>query len=395
MTFECLLYGRISNPLKPKLFERLMGICGKEPVDIFELEFGFVPTLQTPVGPARNEDVLLRLKSPLDEKDLSQRQWQLCQIGHPETTEKKVTVRRVIYSRITQGNTFAFEFVRKGSVFIYEDIIKISITQIYELENLHDPTSLKPFDPQNFWVVEVLTFSNEPDVPLKASELEKLASNLTDQTRTQQRYLRFRNFHAAHFSRPRQEFFLHALNPTSPPWTLWNINRDEEWEQEGEQEIADDVYYEEGHENNGWKEEEEEENVEFVLSEEAIAMFRFSELRKLELEKEYSKIEKVSIKNQNNSQIKEISSEEEICIEEPHPSYIRPTPFSREQMRELYGEDGYQSIECLEAAVNATFEQSFLKHNSQKSTVDNNNNIIKEEEEMNVVYWPVLPLRFV
>ncbi|CAG8441906.1 6489_t:CDS:2 [Ambispora leptoticha] len=212
-------------------------------------------------------------------------------------------------------------------------------------------------------------------------------------TETPQRYLQFRNFHAAHFSRPHQEFFLRALNPISPPWTLWNINGDEGWEQE---EVTGDVYYEEGPEHDCWEEQEEEdgkENVEFVLSEEAIAMFRFSELRKLELEKEYSKIEE----NKKNNQDKEISyEEEEICMEEPHPSYIRPTPFSCEQMRELYGENRHRSIECLEAAVNATFEQSFLKriNDSRKSIVDDNHSI-KEEEEMDVVYWPILPLRFV
>ncbi|CAG8441893.1 6488_t:CDS:2 [Ambispora leptoticha] len=189
MSFECSLHGRISDTLKPKLFERLMGICGNEPIDIFELELGFVPTFQTPVGPARNEDVLLRLKSPLEEKDLSRRQWQLCHFGHPETTQKKVSVRPVLYSRITQGNafdfmralgySFAFEFVKKGNVFVYEDVVKISITRIYELEKLHDPTSLKPFDPQNFWVVEASTFSDKSAITLKAGELEKLASNLT------------------------------------------------------------------------------------------------------------------------------------------------------------------------------------------------------------------------
>ena len=51
--------------------------------------------------------------------------------------------------------------------------------------------------------------------------------------------------------------------------------------------------------------------------------------------------------------------------------------------KELYG-DSCTIVNTLEAAVNSTFVQSF--DSSNKTTTNN-------QEE--IVYWPVLPLRFV
>ncbi|KAG9296415.1 hypothetical protein G9A89_015007 [Geosiphon pyriformis] len=187
---EYSLHGHIADALKPKLYDRLIGICGREPINIFEIEMGFVPTVRTPVGPERNEDMLLRLKSPLDEKDLTKRQWQLCQIAPPVTrTHKAVTVRPVIYSRISQGEpfkflsalgySFAFQFIKKGITFIYGRNVKISITRIYQLESLNDPNFAKPFDPQNLWIVEVTAMINTGEDAVDPEEtLGKLSSML-------------------------------------------------------------------------------------------------------------------------------------------------------------------------------------------------------------------------
>ncbi|CAG8604343.1 11812_t:CDS:2 [Funneliformis mosseae] len=166
--FECSLHGHISNNLKEKLLDRLIGICGTHPIPIFEHEIGFVPTIQTPEGPTRNEDILLRLKSPIEENDLTKRQWILCQLGLPETrTGRTVTVRPVLYSKISTGDAlkfmnvlgyrYAFEFAKKGIVFTFRDALKISITQIFKAYVQLEVSKLTPYDPKENWMVEVTT----------------------------------------------------------------------------------------------------------------------------------------------------------------------------------------------------------------------------------------------
>ncbi|CAJ0898873.1 15890_t:CDS:2 [Entrophospora sp. SA101] len=160
MSYECSLHGRISNNLKPQLIDRLIGI------------------FKTTEGPSRNEDVLLRLKSHIDENDLTKRQWQLFQLGHPEshlgrsTTDKPATVRAVFHSKIHTGDSLkfmgllgykmGFEFARKGI-----------------LEKPNDVSSLIPFDPKNYWIVEVSTVPIlQQDVEKNIGELRKFAEML-------------------------------------------------------------------------------------------------------------------------------------------------------------------------------------------------------------------------
>ncbi|CAB4430604.1 unnamed protein product [Rhizophagus irregularis] len=180
--FECSLHGHISNKLKAKLLDRLIGICGTHPIPFFEHEIGFIPTTQTAEGPQRNEDVLLRIKSPIEENDLTKRQWTLCQLGHPETRGRTVTVRPVLYSKITVGDalkfmtvlgySYAFEYTKKGIIFTYRDILKISITQIFKLEVRHDVSKLTPFDPKENWIVEVTT------IPVQQDQVDNYCSEL-------------------------------------------------------------------------------------------------------------------------------------------------------------------------------------------------------------------------
>ncbi|RIA80939.1 Med18 protein [Glomus cerebriforme] len=188
--FECSLHGHISNKLKAKLLDRLIGICGTHPIPIFEHEIGFIPTIQTPEGPLRNEDVSLKLKSPIEEDDLTKRQWTLCQFGHPETrTGRTVTLRPVLYSKISVGDalkfmnvlgySYAFEFAKKGIIFTFRDILKISITQIFKLEVQHDVSKLIPFDPKQNWIVEVTTIPSQQDqVDFLCTELKSFGDSL-------------------------------------------------------------------------------------------------------------------------------------------------------------------------------------------------------------------------
>ncbi|CAB4410559.1 unnamed protein product [Rhizophagus irregularis] len=188
---------------------------------------------------------------------------------------------------------------------------------------------------------------------------------------TTQKFLRFHDFHHTHFIQNRN--FFHALNSTTPWWS-WKVEEEgveegSRYQQQQPKEYENYEYQEEYYEE---REEEKTEGVEFVLSEEAIAMFRFSELRKQQLAEEIS--------NQASS------TDDNYLDTEPDPSII-PSFHNQPcvESKELYG-DSCTIINTLEAAVNSTFVQSF--NVSNKAT----NNSRRDEE---VVYWPVLPLRFV
>lgn len=97
--YECSLQGIIiGQEQKDRLIQRLVGICGNDSmVDLFEHEIIFTPSsktpfisffyhpfhtlffvAQTPMGPARNDDVVLRVQSKITtekEKSFRFRQW--------------------------------------------------------------------------------------------------------------------------------------------------------------------------------------------------------------------------------------------------------------------------------------------------------------------------------
>ncbi|CAB5351565.1 hypothetical protein RhiirA5_463207 [Rhizophagus irregularis] len=210
---------------------------------------------------------------------------------------------------------------------------------------------------------------------------------------TTQKFLRFHDFHHTHFIQNRN--FFHALNSTTPWWS-WKVEEEgveegSRYQQQQPEEYENYEYQEEYYEE---REEEKAEGVEFVLSEEAIAMFRFSELRKQQLAEEISKSKKKNNNNDNNDnndnddnlQSQASSTDDNYLDTEPDPSII-PSFHNQPcvESKELYG-DSCTIINTLEAAVNSTFVQSF--NVSNKAT----NNSRRDEE---VVYWPVLPLRFV
>ncbi|CAG8741832.1 17272_t:CDS:2 [Cetraspora pellucida] len=155
--------------------------------------------------------------------------------------------------------------------------------------------------------------------------------------------LRFSDFHARHFTQ--KNFFLHALNPN--PWPLWGTT-------------------------------EGSENGEQRPGEEAISMFRFSELRKQQLAEASP-----SSASQNKSSEKfNDSSTSMYLTSEPDPSLISPTNLTTIELQQLYG-DSYPNITILEAAVNSAYVQSCK---IDKDHDDGNRN--------EIVYWPVVPLRF-
>ncbi|KAI8371748.1 uncharacterized protein BYT42DRAFT_501923 [Radiomyces spectabilis] len=164
--YECSLQGLVAdNDLKTAVVQRLVGICGVDSmVDLFEHDIVFTPTVQTPVGPARNDDVVLRLQSRItteQDKSLKHRQWYLSMQGHPEPQRgRNVTVRPntrvqlggdafrfmkslgyrynvtivLLESQTYSTHTsYSFEVVRKGHLLAYEKILRITVTQLYKV----------------------------------------------------------------------------------------------------------------------------------------------------------------------------------------------------------------------------------------------------------------------
>ncbi|CAG8489488.1 8272_t:CDS:2 [Paraglomus occultum] len=160
--------------------------------------------------------------------------------------------------------------------------------------------------------------------------------------------LRFRDFHRTHFL-PNRDFFRQALNPS--PNGLWNIIDNSE--------------------STEWSEWTKRQGVEFVLSEEAIAMFRFSEMRREEL--------KSSSKGQPPGSPTLSDSSSSAYVTEIPPSHTPACPFSQSDYTRLYG-NNHEEIRLLESLVNFKFQTAVSDGNK-----DGND----------VVYWPVLPLRFV
>ncbi|RKP35255.1 hypothetical protein BJ085DRAFT_1328, partial [Dimargaris cristalligena] len=89
-TYECSLHGLVPDHMYPALMDRLVSLCGGEDMrqPLTQHILGLVPTVQTPPGPMRNDDVVLRLQSEVgpdcDPQNLHIRKWFLCQQGHPD-----------------------------------------------------------------------------------------------------------------------------------------------------------------------------------------------------------------------------------------------------------------------------------------------------------------------
>ncbi|GAA5800041.1 hypothetical protein HPULCUR_005463 [Helicostylum pulchrum] len=151
--YECSLQGIIiGQEQKDRLIQRLVGICGNDSlVDLFEHEIIFTPSTQTPVGPARNDDVVLRVQY-------------LCMQGNPEPQRARaVTVRpnaRVQLSgdvfrfMRSLGYSYSFEVVRKGHLFAFDKTLKITVSQLYKLKTKVDVSSAVHFGREDMWVIE-------------------------------------------------------------------------------------------------------------------------------------------------------------------------------------------------------------------------------------------------
>ncbi|GAA5816087.1 hypothetical protein MFLAVUS_009609 [Mucor flavus] len=185
--YECSLQGIIiGQEQKDRLIQRLVGICGNDSlVDLFEHEIIFTPSTQTPMGPARNDDVVLRVQSKITtekEKSFRFRQWYLCMQGNPEPQRARaVTVRpnaRVQLSgdvfrfMRSLGYSYSFEVVRKGHLLAYDKTLKITVSQLYKLKTKVDVSSAVHFGREDMWVIEATS------LPVPQEQVNQMAEHL-------------------------------------------------------------------------------------------------------------------------------------------------------------------------------------------------------------------------
>ncbi|CAO3621388.1 unnamed protein product [Cunninghamella echinulata] len=172
MAYECSLQGIIIGEEKKKaVIDCIVGIAGNELLmDLYEHEIAFTPTVQTPIGPARNDDVVLRLVSRIENEQqvsFKHRQWFLTMQGDPEPQRgRSAIVRPVTRVQIagdvfrymkSLGYSYSFEVVRKGHLIVFDKLLKITISQLYKVKTKVNISTAYLFQPEDMWLVEVTT----------------------------------------------------------------------------------------------------------------------------------------------------------------------------------------------------------------------------------------------
>ncbi|KAJ3269897.1 hypothetical protein HDV01_000824 [Terramyces sp. JEL0728] len=110
MSIECSLYGYFHDDKRKQILSLLTGISAREPEPYCDHEIVFKPTIETPYGPQRNDDVVLSLVSPVNGIDLDGRSWSLVQRCQPEPPKagQKLANHRVVHSTVLEGQVLDF-----------------------------------------------------------------------------------------------------------------------------------------------------------------------------------------------------------------------------------------------------------------------------------------------
>lgn len=198
--YECSLYGLLAKDHEPQLRTRLGAICGDADALHRELthEISCIPSQQTPVGPERRDDHVLRLRIELDPEDPLNNDKSastVCLLGHPESrTSRGASVRTIISAQVVPGASanasqflgllgykFGSEFVRKGYWFPYHDNFRIIVTQIYRLTEHGNVQSATPIDKSGNWMVHVVADAiGQEQVPRLCEQLDETKRLLED-----------------------------------------------------------------------------------------------------------------------------------------------------------------------------------------------------------------------
>ncbi|KAJ3342207.1 hypothetical protein HDU93_002997 [Gonapodya sp. JEL0774] len=209
------------------LLDRLCAFCGDLTkgsaalgdetlgADLFEHEIVFVPAVETPPGPQRNDDLLLRLRSTFLERGgrkrrpgknvvtesagiipLEERHWTLLQFSNPDITYEAATCRPVVLCDFEAGDPitylkalgykFSGEFVRRGYDFYLRILdmesgldsyggagaaryLRITVARIERVPAFMNPSSLQPFHPFHPPALPVNSLISPVEAPLNPS----------------------------------------------------------------------------------------------------------------------------------------------------------------------------------------------------------------------------------
>ncbi|KAJ2352924.1 hypothetical protein IWW50_004445 [Coemansia erecta] len=189
--YECSLHGLVAKTHEPQLRTRLEALCGDTNAAHRELhhEISCIPSIETPIGPLRREDHVLRLRIELDPDaptDTQRATNTICFLGHPEPrSDRGASVRPATYAQVFSGNApqflsllgykFNSEFVRKGYWFLYRGVFKVIVSQVYRLEEPGNVLSARLVDPEESWVVHVVADAmSQEQVPRVCEQLDEL-----------------------------------------------------------------------------------------------------------------------------------------------------------------------------------------------------------------------------
>ncbi|KAL2919512.1 hypothetical protein HK105_201159 [Polyrhizophydium stewartii] len=157
----------------------------------------FVPAVETPFGPARNDDVVLWLHASAVDADgqalpLCERKWDLVQLSpaEPPKAGPRLANHRAVYRTPIEGDPFRFlemigyrfnfEYVRRGFEFRLGGA-RMTIFRVYKLNEQHRISSAVPVDPGSTkWIVELTSpVAGQEHVVRMSDELFQFAALLT------------------------------------------------------------------------------------------------------------------------------------------------------------------------------------------------------------------------
>ncbi|KAJ1330318.1 hypothetical protein BSLG_001009 [Batrachochytrium salamandrivorans] len=184
-----------------RLLERLVGLCGETEhlglARFCEHHICFLPAVQTPFGPARNDDVLLRLHATVFDKagnfiDFPSRKWSLLHLSaaEPPKPGQRLANHRAVHCTTPTGDVikylemlgykFGFEVVRRGFAFVFGNI-KITIFRLYQIQEQFRVSSAVPIHPQSTtWTVEAISpIAGQEHVVRMSEELFQFSAHLS------------------------------------------------------------------------------------------------------------------------------------------------------------------------------------------------------------------------
>ncbi|KAI9291425.1 hypothetical protein K502DRAFT_326287 [Neoconidiobolus thromboides FSU 785] len=191
--YECSLYGLFSNGDYERVRELVIALCGEDFIEIRHHELVLFPTITTPVGPSRNDDLALRLRNGYINRYSKARsnKWQLYMQGKPDSRpDRSVTVRPVIYTRIVGnfskfflalGYTNEYETAKEGFCYFFNNSVTISIYKLYKVGKRFDMSTLFNIDGNDSWVMEVSSVPGPVEsIPSSVETLDSIQDYLKD-----------------------------------------------------------------------------------------------------------------------------------------------------------------------------------------------------------------------